>query len=239
MNGVTAQPVGSRAAAPLATRTLSAVVLAPPVLAMVYLGTPLFEILVATVAAIMAWEWQRLCAAGCADRSRSHYALWLVVGALWIGVPCLIMIGLRADPAVGRVTVLWLLAVVWAADIGAYAAGRTIGGPRLAPAVSPNKTWAGFFGGVACAAAAGAGMAGVLGREVLVPLAAFSAFVGMVAQGGDLAESWVKRRFGVKDSGSIIPGHGGLLDRMDGVLAAVIAVGVAGYLGKGTVLTWL
>jgi phosphatidate cytidylyltransferase len=131
-----------------------------------------------------------------------------------------------------------MLAVVWATDIGAYTIGRQIGGPLLAPKWSPRKTWAGLMGGVVCAALAGWAMAGVLGATPVLPLVLVSAGLAIVEQFGDLAESVAKRRFGVKDASSLIPGHGGLLDRLDGLLAVIPAVALLTLLGGGSVLTW-
>lgn len=166
--------------------------------------------------------------------------LWVAAGALYIGLPLLAVVWLRSDETLGRQTVIWMLGVVWAADIGAYAAGKTIGGPKLAPSISPNKTWAGLLGAVAAAGVAGAACASWTGAEGLVGLALASALLGLVSQGGDLLESAMKRRFNVKDSSNMIPGHGGLLDRVDALLAAAVAVAVANLLGagRGHVLTW-
>lgn len=217
----------------LGTRVLSAVVLALPVLAAIYFGSPYFEILIVVAAGFMAWEWNRVCA------SAVNRLLWRGGGVLYIAAPCLSLVWLRGDPVAGRETVLWVFILVWAADIGAYAFGRMIGGPRLAPAISPKKTWAGFIGGVSCAGVTGAVAAGMLGKESLVPLAVVSLVLGAVSQGGDLLESWVKRRFKVKDTGNIIPGHGGVLDRVDGLLAAAVATVLIGSAGKGSILSWL
>jgi phosphatidate cytidylyltransferase len=134
------------------------------------------------------------------------------------------IVWLRAQPDGGRSMVFWLLAVVWATDSGAYAVGRWLGGPRLAPRISPNKTWAGLLGGMASAALVGGLMAGVLGAAGLAVAALVGGGLAVVAQAGDLGESLVKRRFGVKDTGALIPGHGGLLDRVDGLLAATPVV---------------
>lgn len=166
--------------------------------------------------------------------------LWVAAGALYIGLPLLAIVWLRSDPVLGRQTVIWILGVVWAADIGAYAAGRVIGGPKLAPSVSPNKTWAGLFGAVMAAGAAGAAFAWWMGTGGLVGFTLASSLLGLVSQGGDLLESGMKRRFNVKDSSNLIPGHGGLLDRVDALLAAAVAVAAVNIVGagQGHVLTW-
>ena len=117
--------------------------------------------------------------------------------------------------------VFWLMVVTWATDIFAYFAGRSIGGPKLAPRISPNKTWAGLGGGIAGAAVGGAIVAWLLGLEPIFYFAGGP--LGLIAQGGDLYESWIKRRAGVKDSGTILPGHGGVLDRLDGLLPVILA----------------
>jgi phosphatidate cytidylyltransferase len=159
-------------------------------------------------------------------------------GILWIGLPCIALVWLAQDQASGRATVLWILAIVWATDIGAYVVGRTLGGPRLAPRMSPNKTWSGLVGGVLCATAAGGATALVLGAPAFSPLPWLSGLLAVVAQSGDLAESLAKRHFGVKDSSSLIPGHGGLLDRLDGLLTVVPAVALLSLFGGGSVVTW-
>lgn len=175
------------------------------------------------------------------DRRSEPQGIWLGFGVLYIGLAMVALIHLRGDASAGRVNVLFLFITVWASDIGAYAAGRLLGGPKLAPAVSPNKTWAGAGGGLLSAMAVGgaaayvmasAGVPAPTGRVLLVAGA-----VGLLAQAGDLFESWIKRRFHVKDSSSLIPGHGGLLDRLDGVLAAAPAAAVLGVLlGPGEAL---
>jgi phosphatidate cytidylyltransferase len=166
-------------------------------------------------------------------------APWFTLGMVYVLVPCLAIIALRADPAVGLKQILWIVALVIAADTGAYIAGRSIGGPKLAPRISPNKTWAGLGGAVVSAAIVGAITALVLGRPSIVPLTAVSAGLAIVEQAGDLAESAFKRHFGVKDASNIIPGHGGALDRVDGLIAVAAAVaGLNAWIGS-SVLTWL
>jgi len=147
--------------------------------------------------------------------------LWFTLGLVYIGVAGIALIDLRHTDIVGRDNVLFLLAVVWASDVSAYAFGRYLGGPKLAPAISPNKTWAGAFGGLLGAAMVGLGASLVVGDpSTAVRAIVVAAALGIATQGGDMFESWMKRRFGVKDSSGLIPGHGGLLDRLDGVMAA-------------------
>jgi phosphatidate cytidylyltransferase len=163
---------------------------------------------------------------------------WFALGLLWIALPCVLLLWLAHAEAAGRLTLLWVFAIVWATDIGAYMVGRRIGGPLLAPHWSPRKTWAGIIGGAACAALAGWATAGMLGVSSALPLVLVSAGLAIVEQFGDLAESVAKRRFGVKDSSGLIPGHGGLLDRLDGLLAVIPAVALLTLIGGGSVLTW-
>jgi phosphatidate cytidylyltransferase len=150
--------------------------------------------------------------------------IWSTGGLIWITLPCIGLVWLRHDPIMGRPTVLWILATVWATDIAAYAVGRTIGGPRLAPRISPAKTWSGLAGGVVASAIVGCTVGLLTARTHWLAFTVIGVALAIVEQAGDLAESYAKRRFGAKDSGSLIPGHGGLLDRLDGMLAVVIAV---------------
>lgn len=142
----------------------------------------------------------------------------LSLGIFYVFVPVMALIFLRQQQPGGLLLAFWTLSLVWATDIGAYFAGRSIGGPKLAPRVSPSKTWAGLGGGVLAALILGF----VLHRFAGLPiqLAAASGLLAVAAQLGDLLESAMKRRAGVKDSGSLLPGHGGVMDRLDGVVAA-------------------
>ncbi len=164
--------------------------------------------------------------------------LWLAAGVAYVSVPCLAMAWLRAMPGDGRATLLWVLALVWATDTGAYIAGRGLGGPKLAPRISPNKTWAGLIGGMIAAAAVGLAAAFLVPDVrawIAVPL---SAALAVVEQAGDLFESALKRRFGVKDSSRLIPGHGGVLDRVDGLLAVSLAAAALSWAAGHTILIW-
>jgi len=144
--------------------------------------------------------------------------LAMIGGTLYVGVPSFAMLSLGW---VWEMLVFWVFIVTWATDILAYFAGRAIGGPKLAPRISPNKTWAGLIGGMIGAGLLGWAAALYFEMEPLFHW--LGAPMGLIAQAGDLYESWVKRRAGVKDSGTILPGHGGVLDRLDGLLAVALA----------------
>jgi phosphatidate cytidylyltransferase len=168
----------------------------------------------------------------------AHPAFHLALGFPYLGLAAVALPWLRADQDVGLANTLFVLALIWASDVGAYLTGRLIGGPRLAPAISPGKTWSGAIGGLLSAGLAGLAVAACFSSG-------FSPFhvtilaigLGLVSQAGDLFESALKRRFGVKDSGRIIPGHGGMLDRLDALLAvAPVAALLAFSVGRGVVL---
>jgi len=168
---------------------------------------------------------------------RAPGARWLALGLPYIGLPALAMYWLRLDPVAGRGNVLYVVLVVWAADIGAYFVGRLVGGPRLAPAISPGKTWSGAVGGLCAGLAAGLAAAEWLAPGASLRPALAALVLAAVSQAGDLFESWIKRRSGVKDSGHLIPGHGGLMDRLDGMMAAALAAALfAMLLGPGEML---
>jgi phosphatidate cytidylyltransferase len=171
--------------------------------------------------------------AGGLSRSRP-----LAFGIPYLGVGAVAMVWLRQPSASGGANVIVLLLIVWASDIGAYVAGRAIGGPRLAPLISPGKTWSGAVGGLVAAAATGFAAAAILDNALVSwRPASFALLIGLIGQAGDLFESQLKRHFNVKDSGALIPGHGGLLDRLDAVLTAAPAAALlALVLGRGVVL---
>jgi len=162
---------------------------------------------------------------------------WLSLGVLYAGVPAIAAVALRGPDtstfaSTGAVAVIFVLAIVWATDTAAYFSGRLIGGPKLAPRFSPKKTWSGAIGGAVAGVVAGQLVAAAAGIGVSVPLALVALLLSAVGQAGDLAESAMKRHFGVKDSGVLIPGHGGIMDRVDGLVAA-LAVATAIGLGRG------
>lgn len=255
----------------LRQRILSSLVLGPVALAAAWVGGWAFAALAALAAALLAWEWARLCLGGFGpagavlaamgiaaallamraplaafaaialamplapllDKSAGRALAWTVLGCAYIGVPVVAAVWLSG---LGRQSLLWLLLTVWATDIGAYAAGRLIGGPRLAPRISPNKTWAGLAGGAALAA--GVGWAASALAHLPAELIWISPLLALVAQAGDLAESALKRHFGVKDTSRLIPGHGGLLDRLDGMLAAAPVAAAVCLVGGGDIGQW-
>ncbi|GKQ50808.1 phosphatidate cytidylyltransferase [Bradyrhizobium sp. Ce-3] len=157
---------------------------------------------------------------------------WAIAGLLYAAGAEIASVLLRADTAKGFAALMFVLLIVWVTDIGGYFAGRGIGGPKLWPRVSPKKTWAGAVGGFAASLLVAAGFA-ALELGTTGPLLVLGAVLSVVSQLGDLFESAVKRRFGVKDSSHIIPGHGGLLDRLDGFVAAVIVAAIFGFLRGG------
>ena len=180
-------------------------------------------------------------AAGLFARSRGGEALDAAYGVLYLGWPCVLLIWLRdLNDAQGLYWTVLVFAVAWASDILAYLVGSAVGGPKLWPRFSPNKTWSGFIGGLLAGMIAGAAMAGWLDMGRLN--AFWGGVLGLAAalatMAGDLWESALKRRFGVKDAGNIIPGHGGLLDRVDGLMFAVVVVAagrvIVLMMGQGT-----
>jgi phosphatidate cytidylyltransferase len=176
-----------------------------------------------------------LGAAACATVARTGFGrVRALAGVLGAAAIASVPVALRDDPGIGLVGPAWMFAVVWSTDIAAYFAGRKIGGPKLMPRVSPNKTWSGAVGGLIGAVAAGslvavaADLAGLdLPSAASLPVVAgVSALASVLSQAGDLVESGLKRRYGVKDSGKIIPGHGGVMDRLDGFFAVAVLAGL-------------
>ena len=202
-------------------RSISALVLIPPVIGIVILGSPYFQIMVTIGCLILITEWIKLC-----DLNFKQ----IPFGVIYISISCFSLIQLRSLNSIGCETVLALFIVVWAADTGAFLVGSYFGGRKLAPRISPNKTWSGLFGGIFFATLAGLLIAVIIKRNNIGSIAIMSASIGVISQLGDLLESQVKRFYGKKDSGTVIPGHGGLLDRVDGLLPAATVMWLISYL---------
>jgi phosphatidate cytidylyltransferase len=202
----------------LAVRTISGLALIAVALAAIWIGGWAFILLVLLCGGLMAREWLAL--------TRRGPLLLRVLGIPYVLLPVLGLLALRGQEN-GFALVLWVMLVTWSTDIFAYFAGRSIGGAKLAPRISPGKTWSGLAGGVAAAGIIG--WLAAMQLNLASPFPYVGAVMAIAAQCGDLFESWLKRRAGVKDSGYLIPGHGGILDRLDGlvpvsVLTALILV---------------
>jgi phosphatidate cytidylyltransferase len=162
-------------------------------------------------------------------QQRHLHPVWQAVGILYLGLPALALVGLRAFEPRGAMIIVGMFLIVWATDSGALIFGNLIGGPRLAPVLSPSKTWAGTIGGSVTAALIFTAFIWFLGGSAW-QAGLFGLLFSITAHAGDLFESFVKRRFGIKDSGAMIPGHGGVLDRMDSTLAAALAMALLVFL---------
>lgn len=164
-------------------------------------------------------------------------SIWTVMGIIFIALPCLAFAELRMLSPYGLETVVWLLCIVWATDSAAYLAGSSLGGPKLAPFISPNKTWVGAVSGLAAGIVAGIVLTQVTGFVARESFVLACAGVSLLTQCGDLAESFLKRTFGVKDASDLIPGHGGALDRLDGMIVATAGVAIlTGIIGHSPVV---
>lgn len=202
----------------LLVRTLSAVVMVTVTGFALWWGRGVWAVFVGLIAAGVLWEWSKLVTAF--TTGLGARLLWQLGGLVYVGVACFSLLVLRSD-FFGPTPVLMVIGTVIAVDVWAYFAGRSLGGPKIAPAISPSKTWAGLAGGIA-----GASLALYLFHHQDWRFALAGPPVAIIAQTGDFFESWMKRRAGVKDSGKLIPGHGGLFDRVDGLLAVLFAGGL-------------
>jgi len=198
-------------------RLISASILAPLVIVIISASGYYFLGMILLAAIIMGGEWAQMTA--------QKNTLWKIAGIPYILLPCLALIWIINQNSLehnlikfsGSNTVISIFILVWANDIGGYVCGRIFAGKKLAPSISPSKTWSGFFGGVAFAMA----VSPMIQENIM-----FAGLTAMIASVGDLLESWIKRRCKVKDSGSLIPGHGGILDRVDGILMVASVVGL-------------
>lgn len=233
----------------LGVRTASAVVMVAIAGAALWLGGLVWSCFAVAIMLGVLWEWR--CLASGLTRSGIQRGLWNSAGIAYVGFATWVLVALRMRPD-GLFGVLQVVSAVIATDIGAYFAGRTFGGPKIAPRISPSKTWAGLIGGMIAAGAVFVGWATYIQAETqanliqlnapvvtasVVPdlwaIALGGALVAVIAQTGDFFESWMKRRAGVKDSSHLIPGHGGLFDRLDGLLAVCFVLGILLLLSGG------
>lgn len=219
----------------LTLRILSALVMLPVALAAIIIGKEIFAGLLLVIAVLMAYEWEAMTIHSERGKAQPQWnRWWRIAGLFYIAIPMLAMIALR-DGARGFGLIMWVFTVVWATDIMAYFTGRLVGGPKLIPFISPKKTWSGLMGGVTAAMMVGIATA-LLADSSIDRLMWLSGLMAIIAQVGDLIESGLKRYFGVKDSGSLIPGHGGILDRVDGMVTAVIFAFIMNEIIDGGVL---
>ncbi|MDY7097580.1 MAG: phosphatidate cytidylyltransferase [Pseudomonadota bacterium] len=223
--GASAGDVQQGKVSDLPTRLVSAIAMAALAAAMLWLGGLFWNGFVILVSCLVLWEWNRLVQRS--DASPLGEILWLFFGAIYVCGAALALIQVRANFDAVGVALVYLLPVI-AVDVGAYFSGRAIGGPKIAPKLSPSKTWAGLGGGALAASlvaiaitVSGIGLPGPTQISVSDVLLAIllGVLIATIAQSGDFFESWMKRRAGVKDSSNLIPGHGGIFDRVDGFLA--------------------
>jgi phosphatidate cytidylyltransferase len=205
----------------LLVRTLTGAVLIAIALIAAVLGGDLFAYFVAAVATAMFFEWTRIV--------RGWGPGWYALGFIYSVLPAISLLWIRERDAHGLELLVWALLVTWSTDIGAYFAGRRFGKRKLAPAISPGKTVEGLYGGIAAATLIGG--AWVLATGLGLPLLVLAPIFALAAQAGDLFESRMKRRAGVKDSGGWLPGHGGVLDRLDGLVPVAVLTAAAQLVG--------
>lgn len=206
----------------LQLRILSAIVLAILALGSAWLGGWVFVLVWGAISLLVLQEWLTI------TRTKPAFAFWGLAGVAYAVALFFSVYALRDHARYGLTAILFLFAVVWAADVFAYFAGRTFGGPRLAPRISPKKTWSGATGGLVGAVLAGLALLAIMGIPVRAAHGVLAIALGIASIGGDLFESAFKRRFAVKDSGRMIPGHGGFMDRLDGFIVAAVLAAIIG-----------
>jgi len=198
--------------------------------AVAIIGSSLLWALDRPIPALMLIGLGMLGATSLASRIRRA---WCVAGLAYASVMLLASLVLRRDPALGFLAIVFVFAVVWSTDVVAYAAGRALGGPKLMQRVSPNKTWTGATGGLVAGIVGGVAVAKFAGIGNIAALGLVAFVLSVASQAGDLLESAIKRQFDVKDTSWLIPGHGGLMDRLDGFITAVAAAVIIGILHGG------
>jgi phosphatidate cytidylyltransferase len=194
----------------------------------------------ASAAVLFGLSWPRaalavlaLGAVAVAGLAGSGRRAWILAGGVYAGAMLAAPAVLRSDAELGLLALMLLFGVVWTTDVMAYFVGRALAGPKLWPAVSPKKTWSGAVGGAAAATVVGSGISALAGLDHLAALALVCALLSLAAQTGDLLESALKRRFGAKNASELIPGHGGLMDRLDGFVAAALVATLLGLARGG------
>jgi len=205
----------------LVVRTVTGIVMIAVALLAAIMGGNLLAFLVAAIATLMFYEWTRIV--------RGWGAAWYISGFIYALLPALALLWIRERDEHGLYLLIWTFIVTWSTDIGAYFAGRSFGKRKLAPTISPNKTVEGLYGGIATATLLGG--AWTLAMGLGVALLALAPVLAIAAQAGDLFESGMKRRAGIKDSGSWLPGHGGALDRLDGLVPVAVLTAAAQLIG--------
>lgn len=204
----------------LRKRIVSSLILIPLAIYAIFFSQNLFIALAIAITILMTMEWQEII------RPAEDYKKWQIIGVFYILIPVYSVIKIRLldGEQNGEQILLWMFAIIWSTDIMAFFIGKSFGGPKIAPHISPNKTWSGAVGGLITSAIIGVISASVLFKGSIVFFIAISVILSIIEQVSDLIESKIKRTFGVKDSGSIIPGHGGVLDRLDGMILVAPAV---------------
>jgi phosphatidate cytidylyltransferase len=205
----------------LLVRIISGAIMIAVALGAAVEGGGLFAVFVAAIVTVMYYEWRQM--------TRAWGVNWTVAGFIYCLLPAVALLWVRGWDDYRLNLLLWVFIVTWATDIGAYFVGRALGKRKLAPSISPNKTFAGLYGGVTAATLLGG--AWVLYRDLNQALIVLAPIFAAAAQGGDLFESWMKRRAGVKDSGTWLPGHGGVLDRLDGLVPVAVLTALAQLVG--------
>ena len=210
----------NNAAGNLRKRIASSLILIPLAIYAIFFSQNLFIALAIAITILMTMEWQEII------RPAEDYKKWQIIGVFYILIPVYSVIKIRLldGEQNGEQILLWMFAIIWSTDIMAFFIGKSFGGPKIAPHISPNKTWSGAVGGLITSAIIGVISASVLFKGSIVFFIAISVILSIIEQVSDLIESKIKRTFGVKDSGSIIPGHGGVLDRLDGMILVAPAV---------------
>jgi len=195
-------------------RVVSALILMPIAIYAIFYSKDFFIFLAIIIAIIMASEWTEMI-----SKMKDHRR-WQIIGLLYISIPIFLVIKIRFH---GSEILFWMFAVIWSTDIFAFFAGKNLGGPKLAPKISPNKTWSGLLGGLVASAVIGF-LSSFMFSGGVIFFILISILLAIIEQLSDLLESKFKRIFGVKDSGNIIPGHGGVLDRLDGMMLVAPAL---------------